>query len=88
MKGIMSEDEDLIPHCVEIFRKEQTASIALLQRRLHLGYWRASRLMEEIERRGIVGPAKGNGEPRDLFLPETLEPNSNAKIGNDKDGEA
>lgn len=61
------EDEDLIEQCIEIIRSEQKASVSLLQRRLRLGYGRAARIMDELERRGIVGPSKG-AEPRDILI--------------------
>ncbi|MGB9601224.1 MAG: DNA translocase FtsK 4TM domain-containing protein [Limisphaerales bacterium] len=61
------EDEDLIQQCIEVIRSEQKASVSLLQRRLRLGYTRAARIMDELERRGIVGPSKG-AEPRDILI--------------------
>ncbi|MEI7730334.1 MAG: DNA translocase FtsK [Verrucomicrobiota bacterium] len=62
-----NEDEDLIEQCIEVIRSEQKASVSLLQRRLKLGYGRAARIMDELERRGIVGPSKG-AEPRDILI--------------------
>ena len=62
-----SEDEDLLQKCMEIIRTEKKASVSLLQRRLKLGYGRASRLMDELEDRGVVGPSKG-AEPRDILV--------------------
>lgn len=47
--------------------QRKKASVSLLQRRLKLGYGRASRIMDELEERGIVGPSKG-AEPRDILL--------------------
>ena len=61
------EDEDLIEQCIEVIRTEQKASVSLMQRRLRLGYTRAARIMDELERRGIVGPSKG-AEPRDILI--------------------
>jgi S-DNA-T family DNA segregation ATPase FtsK/SpoIIIE len=61
------EDEDLIQQCIEVIRTEQKASVSLMQRRLRLGYTRAARIMDELERRGIVGPSKG-AEPRDILI--------------------
>jgi S-DNA-T family DNA segregation ATPase FtsK/SpoIIIE len=63
----IGEDENLIQQCIEVIRSEQKASVSLLQRRLRLGYTRAARIMDELERRGIVGPSKG-AEPRDILL--------------------
>ncbi len=62
-----NEDEELIEQCIEVIRSEQKASVSLLQRRLRLGYTRAARIMDELERRGIVGPSKG-AEPRDILI--------------------
>ena len=52
------EEEELIQQCIEVIRSEQKASVSKLQRRLRLGYNRAARLMDELEDRGIVGPAR------------------------------
>ena len=62
-----SEDEELLQKCMDVIRSEKKASVSLLQRRLKLGYGRASRLMDELEDRGVVGPSKG-AEPRDILL--------------------
>ncbi|MBI2925045.1 MAG: DNA translocase FtsK [Verrucomicrobia bacterium] len=61
------EDEELIQQCIEVIHSEQKASVSLMQRRLRLGYTRAARIMDELERRGIVGPSKG-AEPRDILI--------------------
>lgn len=61
------EDEELIQQCVDVIRSEQKASVSMMQRRLRLGYTRAARIMDELERRGIVGPGKG-AEPRDILI--------------------
>src|SRR5690349_4816851 len=61
------EDEEIIQQCIEVIRSEQKASVSLLQRRLRLGYGRAARVMDELENRGIVGPANG-AEPRDILI--------------------
>lgn len=61
------EHEDLIPDCIEIIKSEHKASVSLFQRRLRLGYTRAAAIMDELEKRGFVGPAKGM-EPRDILI--------------------
>lgn len=43
------------------------ASTSYLQRRLRIGYSRAARIIEEMEERGIVGPADG-AKPRDVLV--------------------
>lgn len=64
---VCDEDESLIEQCIDVIRSEQKASVSLMQRRLRLGYTRAARIMDELERRGIVGPGKG-AEPRDILI--------------------
>ncbi|MBX7157745.1 MAG: DNA translocase FtsK [Verrucomicrobiae bacterium] len=61
------EDEALYQQCLEIVHQEKKASTSLLQRRLRLGYTRAARIMDMMERRGIVGPENG-AKPRELLV--------------------
>lgn len=61
------EDEELVAQCIEVVRMEGKASTSLLQRRLRLGYTRAARIMDALERRGIVGPENG-AKPREVLI--------------------
>jgi len=61
-------DEAEIQACVEVIRSERKASISLLQRRRRLGFGRATAIMAELEKRGIVGIVKGNGVPREILI--------------------
>jgi len=62
-----SEDE-LYEKAVELVRRLDKASISLLQRRLRIGYTRAARLIDMMEARGVIGPAKeGSSKPRDVL---------------------
>lgn len=63
-------EDELLPRAVEIFIETGHASISLLQRRLHIGYARAARLIDIMERRGIVGGYEGS-KPRAVLM--TLE---------------
>ena len=64
---LQGEDDDPVyEKAVEIVVSSRKASASYLQRRLKLGYNRAARLVEEMERRGIVGPANGS-KPRELI---------------------
>lgn len=62
------EEEDLkdldplLDEAIGIVLEDRRASISYLQRRLKVGYNRAARIMEQIERRGIVGPPDSRGE--------------------------
>ena len=57
-------DEDpLLDRAIEIVVQTQTASVSLLQRRLRVGYTRAGRLIDMLERRGIISGYEGS-KPR------------------------
>ncbi|HVZ81700.1 MAG TPA: DNA translocase FtsK [bacterium] len=62
-----SEDE-LYEQAKEIVLRAKQASTSLLQRRLKVGYSRAARLLDDMEMRGVVGPADGN-KPRKILVP-------------------
>jgi len=66
-KNVISDDERLLQECIRVIRAEKIASVSVLQRRLRLGYSIANAIMDELERRGIVGPAKGAGL-RDILI--------------------
>ena len=62
-----SMDEDpLYDQALEIVVQSGKASASYIQRRLKIGYNRAARLVEEMEERGIVGPANGS-KPREII---------------------
>ena len=52
---------------VEVVVQAGRASVSLLQRRLQIGFNRAARIVEEMERQGIVGPSDG-GKPREVYV--------------------
>jgi S-DNA-T family DNA segregation ATPase FtsK/SpoIIIE len=61
-------EDELYEKSVELVRRLDKASISLLQRRLRIGYTRAARLIDVMEARGVVGPAKdGSSKPRDVL---------------------
>ncbi|MEW6178607.1 MAG: DNA translocase FtsK [Chloroflexota bacterium] len=62
------EGDDLIEKAIELVRRTQRASASLLQRRLRIGFPRAARLLDELEERGIVGPALGGGKDREVLI--------------------
>lgn len=63
---VPAEDE-LIPAAIEVVVEAGMASTSLLQRRLKIGYARASRLIDEMERMRIVGPFEGS-IPRQVLI--------------------
>ena len=63
-------DEDpLLDRAIEIVVQTQTASVSLLQRRLRVGYTRAGRLIDMLERRGIISGYEGS-KPRRVLVTE------------------
>jgi S-DNA-T family DNA segregation ATPase FtsK/SpoIIIE len=63
-------DEDpLLDRAIEIVVQAQTASTSLLQRRLRVGYTRAGRLIDMLERRGIISGYEGS-KPRRVLVEE------------------
>jgi len=64
------EDDDLDPlfnEAVSVIRGVRRASISLLQRHLRIGYTRSARLVDQLEERGIIGPAKSGSQPREVL---------------------
>jgi S-DNA-T family DNA segregation ATPase FtsK/SpoIIIE len=63
-------DEDpLLDRAIEVVVQTQTASVSLLQRRLRVGYTRAGRLIDMLERRGIISGYEGS-KPRRVLVGE------------------
>ncbi|HEV2591367.1 MAG TPA: DNA translocase FtsK [Gaiellaceae bacterium] len=72
--GEFDPDEDpLLDKAIEIVVTAQTASVSLLQRRLRVGYTRAGRLIDMLERRGIISPYEGSKPRRVLISEHDLE---------------
>ena len=68
--GDFDPDEDpLLDKAIEIVVQTQTASVSLLQRRLRVGYTRAGRLVDMLERRGIISGYEGS-KPRRVLVSE------------------
>jgi S-DNA-T family DNA segregation ATPase FtsK/SpoIIIE len=73
----LAEDDDefdpdsdpLLEKAIEIVVQTQTASVSLFQRRLRVGYTRAGRLIDMLERRGIISGYEGS-KPRRVLLDE------------------
>jgi S-DNA-T family DNA segregation ATPase FtsK/SpoIIIE len=63
-EGKKVEGDPLFDDAVEIVRKEGRASVSMLQRRLRIGYTRASRLVDTMEDKKIVGPPEGATQMR------------------------
>ena len=61
-------DDDNIRRALEVVVLDRKASTSYLQRRLKIGYNRAAEIMDLFEERGIVGPASGSGNKREILI--------------------
>ncbi len=69
VEGAMEGEADpLYDEALRIVTESRRASISGVQRRLRIGYNRAARLIEEMERAGVVGPLQSNGS-REVLAP-------------------
>ena len=64
----MGERDDKYSDAIEIVAETRQASISMLQRRLRIGYNRAARIIEMMEKEGMVGPSDGI-KPREVYVP-------------------
>jgi S-DNA-T family DNA segregation ATPase FtsK/SpoIIIE len=67
-EAILADRDELVEKAIELVTRTQRASASMLQRQLRIGYPRASRLMDELEELGIVGPSQGGGREREVLV--------------------
>lgn len=84
----VEEDEDndadeMLPDAIRVVVDMQAASTTMLQKKLKLGYARASRIIDDLEERGIIGPSEG-AKPRKVLLSKQqyMEMNALSSDGN------
>ena len=63
----IDEDASMIDQAIEVVVAAGQASTSNLQRRLRLGYGRAARIMDELEKMGVIGPYEG-AKPRKVLI--------------------
>ena len=67
-EGVSGEADPLYDQAVQIVLQNKRASISLVQRHLRIGYNRAARLIEDMERAGLVSSMASNGN-REILVP-------------------
>jgi DNA segregation ATPase FtsK/SpoIIIE, S-DNA-T family len=70
--GASGEKDPMYDQAVEVVLKNRKASISLVQRHLKIGYNRAARLVEDMEKAGLVSSMSTNGQ-RDILVPARAE---------------
>ena len=66
--AILADHDGLIEQAIKMVRGTGRASASMLQRRLHIGYPRAARLVDELEEMGMVGPPISGGREREVLI--------------------
>ena len=78
--GFDPDEDPLLGDAIRLVAEMQTASTSMLQRRLRLGYTRAGRLIDMLERRGVISGYEGS-KPRQVLISEGDVPRVLAALG-------
>ncbi|MGA9348394.1 MAG: DNA translocase FtsK 4TM domain-containing protein [Anaerolineae bacterium] len=72
------KEDELLEEAIEMVKRYNRASASFLQRKLRVGYPRASRIMDQLEERGVVGALKDDGRSREVLVSAPDETSASA----------
>ncbi len=66
-EGVDAAEEAELEEAARVVQQYGRASASLLQRKMRLGYPKAARLMDELQKRGIIGRERAGGKTREVL---------------------
>ena len=80
------ERDELFEEAVQVVNEAGRGSVTILQRKLRVGFNRASRLVAQLEAAGVLGPDRGRSQGREVYLRDAAE--SDGESYRESDGES
>jgi S-DNA-T family DNA segregation ATPase FtsK/SpoIIIE len=70
---VTDETDDLLQRAVDLIEGRERVSASFLQRKLHIGFPRAARLIDQLEDQDLVGPDEGGGRGRQVLVGRPID---------------